>query len=154
MGSESIAHEAEGRMSCWLRRHEGEGNNFFGKIQPVGQKYPDKTTLASKTQFRAGTFRAWSSATNYSFRIFLRFWLTKNPPANSLQPANVNQVCDILQYLEIGVSHNLVKVRLRPAVGRKEKKPRKQKRNEKTQQQQQQQQQKAKQNQIKGNIPV
>ena len=63
----------------------------------------------------------------------------------------MEDVCDILQYLEIGVSHNLVKVRLRPAVGRKEKKPRKQKRNEKTQQHQQQ---KAKQNQIKGNIPV
>ena len=24
MGSESIAHEAEGRMSYWLRGHEGE----------------------------------------------------------------------------------------------------------------------------------
>jgi len=42
-----------------------------------------------------------------------------------------------------------VKVRLRPAVGRQEKKLRKQKRNEKTQRQQ-----KAKQNQMKRNIPV
>ena len=33
MGSESIAHEAEGRMG-------------FSKIQLVGQKYRDKTTLA------------------------------------------------------------------------------------------------------------
>ena len=33
MGSESIAHEAE--------------NNCFSKIQLVGQKYRDKTTLAS-----------------------------------------------------------------------------------------------------------
>ena len=29
MGSESIAHEAEGRMGYYLRGHEGEGNNFF-----------------------------------------------------------------------------------------------------------------------------
>ena len=35
MGSESIAHEAEG----------------FNKMQLVGQKYRDKTTLASKTRF-------------------------------------------------------------------------------------------------------
>ena len=43
MGSESIAHEAR------LRGHEGERNNCFSKIQLVGQKYRDKTTLASKT---------------------------------------------------------------------------------------------------------
>ena len=49
MGSESIAHEAEGRMDYWLRGHEGERNNCFSKIQPVGQKYRDKTTLASKS---------------------------------------------------------------------------------------------------------
>ena len=51
MGSESIAHEAEERMSYWLRGHEGEMNNYFGKIKLVGQKYRDKTTLASKTRF-------------------------------------------------------------------------------------------------------
>ena len=34
MGSESIAHE-------------GERNNCFSKIQLVGEKYRDKTTLAS-----------------------------------------------------------------------------------------------------------
>ena len=63
MGSESIAHEAEGRMGYWLRGHEGERNNCFSKIQLVGQKYRDKTTLASKTQsaaivlvFKAGAF--------------------------------------------------------------------------------------------------
>ena len=40
MGSESIAHEAEGRMGYWLRGHEGERNNYcFSKIQLVGQKY-------------------------------------------------------------------------------------------------------------------
>ena len=49
MGSESIAHEAEGGMGYWLRGHEGERNNkyCFGKIQLVGQKYRDETTLAS-----------------------------------------------------------------------------------------------------------
>ena len=51
MGSESIAHEAEGRMGYWLRGHEGERDNCFGKIQLVSQKYRDKTTLASKTRF-------------------------------------------------------------------------------------------------------
>ena len=47
MGSESIAYEAEGWMGYWLRGHEGERTNCFSKIQPVGQKYWDKTTLAS-----------------------------------------------------------------------------------------------------------
>ena len=49
MGSESIAHEAEGQMDCWLRGHEGERNNCFSKIQLVGRKYWDKTTLASES---------------------------------------------------------------------------------------------------------
>ena len=49
MGSESIAHEAEGRMSYKLRGHEGERNNCFSKIQLFGQKYQGKTTLACKT---------------------------------------------------------------------------------------------------------
>ena len=56
MGSDSIAHEAEGRMGYWLRGHEDEGNNFFSKIQLVGQKYRDKTTLASKTRFSRHCF--------------------------------------------------------------------------------------------------
>ena len=47
MGSESIAHEAEGRMGYWLIGHDGERNNCFSKIQLVGQKHRDKTTLAS-----------------------------------------------------------------------------------------------------------
>ena len=38
MGYESIAHE-------------GERNSCFSKIQIVGQKYRDKTTLANKTRF-------------------------------------------------------------------------------------------------------
>ena len=29
MGSESIAHETEGRMGYWLRGYEDERNNFF-----------------------------------------------------------------------------------------------------------------------------
>ena len=28
MGTESIAHDAEGRMGYWLRGHEGERNNI------------------------------------------------------------------------------------------------------------------------------
>ena len=47
MGPESIADEAEGRMGHWLRGQEGERNNCISKIQLVGQKCRDKTTLAS-----------------------------------------------------------------------------------------------------------
>ena len=39
MGSESIAHDAEGWMGYWVRGHEGERNNCFSKIQLVVQKY-------------------------------------------------------------------------------------------------------------------
>ena len=39
MGSDSIAHEAEGRMGYWIRGYEGEGNDCFSTIQLVGQKY-------------------------------------------------------------------------------------------------------------------
>ena len=56
MASDSIAHEAEGRMGYRLRGHKGERNNCFGKIQLVGQKYRDKKTLASKTQFTRHCF--------------------------------------------------------------------------------------------------
>ena len=45
MGSELLTHGAEGQMGYWLRGHEGERNNFFSKIQLVGQKYRDKTNL-------------------------------------------------------------------------------------------------------------
>ena len=65
MGSESIAHEAEGRMGYWLRGHEGERNDCFSKIQLVGQKkYRDKTETSAKRDsaaivlvFKAGAFR-------------------------------------------------------------------------------------------------
>ena len=50
MGSESIAHEAEGRIGYWLRGHEDERNNCFSNIRLVDQKYRDETTLASKTR--------------------------------------------------------------------------------------------------------
>ena len=56
MGSESIACKAEGRMGYWLRGHEGERNNCFSKIQLVGKKYRDKTTLASKVRFSRHCF--------------------------------------------------------------------------------------------------
>ena len=56
MGSESIVHEAEGRMGYWLRTHSGSRNNFFSKIQLVGQKYRDQTTFPSKTQFSRHCF--------------------------------------------------------------------------------------------------
>ena len=53
--------EAEGRMGYCFRSHEGERNNCFSKIRLVGQKYRDKTTLASKTRRKshcfAGAFR-------------------------------------------------------------------------------------------------
>ena len=42
MGSESIAHEAAKAREIFF---------FFSKIQLVGQKYGDETTLASKTRF-------------------------------------------------------------------------------------------------------
>ena len=41
LGSESEAHEAEGRMGYWRRGHKGQRNNCFSKIQIVGQKYRD-----------------------------------------------------------------------------------------------------------------
>ena len=55
MGSESIAHEAEGRMGYSLRGHE-PWEDGFSKIRLVGQKYRDKTALASKTRFRRHCF--------------------------------------------------------------------------------------------------
>ena len=54
MGSESVAHEAEG-IWCFFRGQEGERNNCFSKIQLVGQKHRDKT-LASKAQFSRHCF--------------------------------------------------------------------------------------------------
>ena len=61
MGSESIAHEAEGRMGYWLRGHEGERNNCFGKIQlNIETKQLELAKRDSVTivlVFKARTFR-------------------------------------------------------------------------------------------------
>ena len=48
-------------MGSELRGHEGEKNNCFGKIHLVGQKYRDKTTLASKTRLSLHCigFQSW-----------------------------------------------------------------------------------------------
>ena len=56
MGSKSIAHEAEDRMGYWLRGHESERNNCFSKIQLIGQKYRDKTTLAEHNAIQPPLF--------------------------------------------------------------------------------------------------
>ena len=47
-----------GLMGFWLGGHESERNNYycFCKIQLVGQKYREKTTLASKTRFSRHCF--------------------------------------------------------------------------------------------------
>ena len=61
MGYGSIAHEAEGQMGYWLGAHEGERNNCFSKIQPVGQKNIKTKHLslvkAIVLVFKAGAFR-------------------------------------------------------------------------------------------------
>ena len=55
MGSDSIAHEAEGRVG--LEGPWGQEEYYcFSKIQLVGQKYLDKTTFASKTWFSRHCF--------------------------------------------------------------------------------------------------
>ena len=48
MGSESIAHDAEG---YWLRAHECERNNCFSKIQLVYRNIENKKILASLKAF-------------------------------------------------------------------------------------------------------
>ena len=55
MGSESIAHEAA-EWAIDSEANESEMNNCFSKIQLVGQKYPDKTTLARKKRFSRHCF--------------------------------------------------------------------------------------------------
>ena len=48
MGSESIAHEAEGQMGHWFRGYEGERKNCFTKIQLAGQKIETKQLSLAK----------------------------------------------------------------------------------------------------------
>ena len=61
VGSESIAHEAEGRMGYRLGAHEGERNNCFSKIQLVGKKNIETKHLSLVKDialgFKAGAFR-------------------------------------------------------------------------------------------------
>ena len=49
MGSESIAHEAEGRMDYWLRGHEGERNNIIVLVKSnyLVKNIKNKNILAS-----------------------------------------------------------------------------------------------------------
>ena len=47
MDSESIAHEVEAEWAIDSDAMRARGIIFFSKIQLVGQKYRDKTTLAS-----------------------------------------------------------------------------------------------------------
>ena len=54
--------------------HEGERNNFFSKIQLVGQNYRNKTTLARKTRFSSHCFgtlksRRFSLVVGYNILI-------------------------------------------------------------------------------------
>ena len=63
MGSESIAHEAEGRMDYSLRGHEGERNNCFSKIQLVGQNNIETRHL-SLVQLDLNIFFGRQSITN------------------------------------------------------------------------------------------
>ena len=46
MGSESVAHEAEGQMGYWLRGHERQRNNCFSSIQLVGSKISRQNNLS------------------------------------------------------------------------------------------------------------
>ena len=64
MGYESIAHEAEGRMGYWFKRHEGERNNCFSKIQLFGQKNIETKRLSQvkarhQSFFTAKTLQIW-----------------------------------------------------------------------------------------------
>ena len=59
----TITYEAEGRVAIDPDAidPEGEGNDCFSKIRLVGQKFRDKTTLASKTRFSryCFSFQSW-----------------------------------------------------------------------------------------------
>ena len=78
MGSESLAHEAEGRMGYLLRGHEGERNICFSKIQLVGQKYRDKTTLACKPRFSRHCFGFQSR--RFSLLVGYNIYSSKSSP--------------------------------------------------------------------------
>ena len=46
MGSESVAHEAEGLMGYWLRGHEGESNNCLVKSNYLVKNNENQKVLA------------------------------------------------------------------------------------------------------------
>ena len=56
MGSESIAHKAEGRMGYCLRGHEGERNKCFSKIQLFGHKYREQNNLSYQNAIQSPLF--------------------------------------------------------------------------------------------------
>ena len=64
MGSESITHEAKGWRSYWLRGHEDERNNYFSKIQLVGQKNIEAKHLASLLKL---DFNPFLPTTHYKY---------------------------------------------------------------------------------------
>ena len=64
MGSESIAHEAEGLKGYWLIGYEGERNNCFSKIQLVGKKNIETKHLSQvkaghQSSFTIKTLQIW-----------------------------------------------------------------------------------------------
>ena len=66
MGSESIAHEAEGQTGYWLRGYEGGRNNCFGKIQLVGQtnietKHLSQVKARPQSFFAVKTLKTWQA---------------------------------------------------------------------------------------------
>ena len=73
MGSESIAHETEGRMGYWNRAHSRERNNCFSKIQLVGKKYWDETSIASKTRFSRHWFFPFPIQLYWTWHVQLTF---------------------------------------------------------------------------------
>ena len=56
-------------MGSELIAHEGERDNCFSKIQLVGQKYWDKTNLASKTRFSC-------QGRHFSLLVGYNIWLS------------------------------------------------------------------------------
>ena len=56
MGSDSLAHEPKAEWAIDSGAIRARGIIIFSKIQLVGQKYRDKTTLARKTRCRRYSF--------------------------------------------------------------------------------------------------
>ena len=56
MGSESIAHEAKGRMGYCRRGQEGDRNNSFRNIKLVGQKKISRLNIFRKLKLDFNPF--------------------------------------------------------------------------------------------------